>query len=115
MKKLLVFLRDYKKESIIAPLFKMLEALFDLLVPLVVASIINKGIKYSDKTYIYQMCGVLILLAVVGLVCALCAQYFAAKAAGNYFSAGYVANVLANLAYIVVSYILYRFWVFKAK
>lgn len=81
MKKLLVFLRDYKKESIIAPLFKMLEALFDLLVPLVVASIINKGIKYSDKTYIYQMCGVLILLAVVGLVCALCAQYFAAKAA----------------------------------
>ena len=81
MKKLLVFLRDYKKESIIAPLFKMLEALFDLLVPLVVASIINKGIKYSDKTYIYQMCGVLILLAVVVLVCALCAQYFAAKAA----------------------------------
>ena len=81
MKKLLVFLRDYKKESIIAPLFKMLEALFDLLVPLVVASIINKGIKYGDKTYIYQMCGVLILLAVVGLVCALCAQYFAAKAA----------------------------------
>ena len=81
MKKLLVFLRDYKKESIIAPLFKMLEALFDLLVPLVVASIINKGIKYGDKTYIYQMCGVLILLAVVGLACALCAQYFAAKAA----------------------------------
>ena len=81
MRKLLVFLKDYKKESIIAPLFKMLEALFDLLVPLVVASIINKGIKYGDKTYIYQMCGVLILLAVVGLVCALCAQYFAAKAA----------------------------------
>ena len=81
MRKLLVFLKDYKKESVIAPLFKMLEALFDLLVPLVVASIINKGIKYGDKTYIYQMCGVLILLAVVGLVCALCAQYFAAKAA----------------------------------
>ena len=81
MRKLLVFLKEYKKESIIAPLFKMLEALFDLLVPLVVASIINKGIKYGDKTYIYQMCGVLILLAVVGLVCALCAQYFAAKAA----------------------------------
>lgn len=81
MRKLLVFLKDYKKESIIAPLFKLLEALFDLLVPLVVASIINKGIKYGDKHYIYQMCGVLILLAVVGLVCALCAQYFAAKAA----------------------------------
>ena len=81
MRSLLVFLKDYKKESFIAPLFKMLEALFDLLVPLVVASIINKGIKYGDKTYIYQMCGVLILLAVVGLACALCAQYFAAKAA----------------------------------
>ena len=81
MRKLLVFLKDYKKESVIAPLFKMLEALFDLLVPLVVASIINKGIKYGDKAYIYRMCGVLILLAVVGLVCALCAQYYAAKAA----------------------------------
>ena len=81
MGKLLVFLKDYKKESVIAPLFKMLEALFDLLVPLVVASIINKGIRYGDKNYIYQMCGVLILLAAVGLACALCAQYFAAKAA----------------------------------
>ena len=81
MRKLLVFLKDYKKESVIAPLFKMLEALFDLMVPLVVASIINKGIKYGNKSYIYQMCGVLILLAAVGLICALCAQYFAAKAA----------------------------------
>ena len=81
MRKLLVYLKDYKKESVIAPIFKMLEALFDLLVPLVVASIINRGIKYGDKTYIYQMCGVLILLAAVGLICALCAQYFAAKAA----------------------------------
>lgn len=81
MRRLLVYLKDYKKESIIAPLFKMLEAFFDLLVPLVVASIINKGIKYGDKTYIYRMCGVLVALAVVGLACALCAQYFAAKAA----------------------------------
>lgn len=81
MRKLLVYLKDYKKESIIAPLFKMLEAFFDLLVPLVVASIINKGIKLGNKIYIYQMCGVLILLAAVGLACALCAQYFAAKAA----------------------------------
>lgn len=81
MKKLGIYLRDYKKETIIAPLFKMLEALFDLMVPLVVASIINRGIKYGDKVYIYKMCGVLILLAVVGLTCALCAQYFAAKAA----------------------------------
>lgn len=81
MRKLLIYLKDYKKESVIAPLFKMLEALFDLLVPLVVASIINHGIKYGDKPYIYKMCGVLILLAVVGLTCAICAQYFAAKAA----------------------------------
>ena len=81
MRKLLVYLKDYKKESVIAPLFKMLEAFFDLLVPLVVASIINRGIKNGDKSYIYQMCGVLMLLAVVGLVCAICAQYFAAKAA----------------------------------
>lgn len=81
MRKLLVFLKDYKKESLIAPLFKMLEAFFDLMVPLVVASIINHGIKCGDKGYIYRMCGVLILLAVIGLVCALCAQYFAAKAA----------------------------------
>ena len=81
MKKLLVFLKDYKKESVIAPCFKMLEAFFDLFVPLVVASIINKGIKNGDRVYIYQMCGVLLLLAVVGLTCALTAQYFAAKAA----------------------------------
>lgn len=81
MRKLLIYLKEYKKESVIAPLFKMLEAFFDLMVPLVVASIINKGIKNGDKSYIYQMCGVLILLAVVGLACAICAQYFAAKAA----------------------------------
>lgn len=81
MKRLFIYLKDYKKESVIAPLFKMLEALFDLMVPLVVASIINRGIKYGDKPYIYRMCGVLILLAAVGLLCALCAQYFAAKAA----------------------------------
>ena len=96
MKKLLVYLKDYKKESVIAPLFKMLEALFDLLVPLVVASIINRGIKYGDKTYIYQMCGVLILLAVVGLMCALCAQYFAAKAAVG-FAAGLRHALFAHI------------------
>lgn len=81
MKRLLFYLKDYKKESVIAPLFKMLEALFDLLVPLVVAAIINHGIKNGDKIYIYRMCGVLILLAIVGLSCAILAQYFAAKAA----------------------------------
>lgn len=81
MKKILYFLKDYKKESVIAPLFKMLEAIFELIVPLVVAQIIDTGIKNSDTGYIFQRCGILILLAVIGLVCATCAQFFAAKAA----------------------------------
>lgn len=81
MKKLLIFLKDYKKESVIAPLFKMLEAIFELIVPLVVAQIIDVGISSADKGYIFSRCGVLILLAVIGLVCAISAQYFAAKAA----------------------------------
>ena len=81
MKKLLIYLRDYKKESVIAPLFKMLEAIFELIVPLVVAQIIDIGISNGDKTYIFSRCGILILLAVIGLVCAVCAQYFAARAA----------------------------------
>ena len=81
MKKILYFLKDYKKESVIAPLFKMLEAIFELIVPLVVAQIIDIGIANADKTYIFGRCGILILLAVIGLVCAVSAQYFAAKAA----------------------------------
>ena len=81
MKKILCFLKDYKKESVIAPLFKMLEAIFELIVPLVVAQIIDSGIKNGDMTYIFQRFGVLILLAVIGLVCAISAQFFAAKAA----------------------------------
>lgn len=81
MKKILYFLKDYKKESVIAPLFKMLEAIFELIVPLVVAQIIDTGIRTGDTGYIFQRCGILILLAVIGLVCATCAQYFAAKAA----------------------------------
>ena len=81
MRKLFTYLSDYKKESTIAPLFKMLEALFDLFVPLVVAGIINNGILKGDRTYIVRMCLVLILLAVVGMACAILAQYFAAKAA----------------------------------
>ena len=81
MKKILYFLKDYKKESVIAPLFKMLEAIFELIVPLVVAQIIDTGIKNGDTGYILERCGVLILLAVIGLVCATCAQFFAAKAA----------------------------------
>ncbi len=81
MKKLLVYLKDYKKESILGPLFKLLEASFELLVPLVMAKIIDVGIVQKDKQYIIQMCAVLILLGIVGLLCSITAQYFAAKAA----------------------------------
>jgi ABC-type multidrug transport system fused ATPase/permease subunit len=81
MKRLLVFLKDYKKETILGPLFKLLEASFELIVPLVVAAIIDVGIANTDRAYIYKMCGVLVLLAAVGLISAVTAQYFAAKAA----------------------------------
>ncbi len=81
MKFVLSYLSEYKKETILAPLFKMLEAIFELLVPLVVASIINKGILQGDESYLLKMCGVLIALAVIGVVTAITAQYFAAKAA----------------------------------
>lgn len=81
MRKLLIYLKDYKKESILGPLFKLLEASFELFVPLVMAAIIDVGIANGDKNYILKMCGVLILLAVIGLVCSITAQFFAAKAA----------------------------------
>ncbi len=81
MKSLLKYLKDYKKETILAPLFKMLEASFELFVPLVMAAIIDAGISNGDKGYILQMGGVLIALAVIGLVCAVTAQYYSAKAA----------------------------------
>ena len=81
MKKLLVYLRPYKKEVVISPLFKFLEAIFDLLVPLVVARIIDVGIARSDKPYVLGLCGILVGFAAVGLLCAGIAQYFAARAA----------------------------------
>ena len=81
MKDLLKYLRHYVKESILAPLFKMLEASFELFVPLVIAAIIDTGIKNLDKPYIFKMVMVLVALAVVGFISALTAQYFAAKAA----------------------------------
>lgn len=81
MRKLLRFLKDYKKESILSPLFKLLEASFELLVPLVMAAIIDTGIGNKDGGFILKMCGILILLALVGLTCSITAQYFAAKAA----------------------------------
>lgn len=86
MKGLLQYLKDYKKESILAPLFKMLEASFELLVPLVVAAVINQGIKNQDKQFIISMCLVMILFGLIGLVCSITAQYFAAKAATGFAS-----------------------------
>lgn len=80
MLKLFRYLKNYKKESIIGPLFKLIEACFELAVPLVMANIIDVGIKNQDKPYIYKMGGVLVLLAFCGLACSLTAQYFAAKA-----------------------------------
>ena len=81
MKKLLIYLKNYKKECVLAPLFKLLEASFELIVPLVMAAIIDRGIAVSDRPYIFKMGGVLVLLAAVGLTCSITAQYFAAKAA----------------------------------
>lgn len=81
MRKLLRYLRNYKKESIIGPLFKLLEACFELIVPLVMANIIDIGIKNQDMPYIWKMGVVLLLFGVLGLTCSLTAQYFAAKAA----------------------------------
>ena len=81
MRKLLVYLKGYEKETILGPLFKLLEASFELIVPLVMAAIIDNGVANSDKPYIMKMCMILFLLAVVGLTCSITAQYFAAKAA----------------------------------
>ncbi len=81
MKKFLSYLKPYKKESVLAPLFKLLEAMFDLMVPLVVKDVIDVGIANGDKPHVIKMCGVLVAFALIGLTCTLIAQYFAAKAA----------------------------------
>lgn len=88
MRKLLIFLKEYKKETFLGPLFKLLEASFELMVPLVIASMIDKGIAFGDKSYVIKMCLILLLLCVVGFFSAITAQYFAAKAA-----AGFAAKV----------------------
>lgn len=84
MRSLLVYLKDYKKETILAPLFKMLEASFELFVPLVMAAVIDVGIAQQDRPYIVKMCLVLIALGIIGLVCSITAQYFSAKAASGF-------------------------------
>ncbi len=81
MRNLLVYLKRYKKETALAPLFKMLEASFELLIPLVMAQIIDRGIAQEDRGLIFQMCLIMISLGIIGLVCSITAQYFAAKAA----------------------------------
>ncbi len=92
MGKLFHYLRYYKKESILGPLFKLLEATFELLVPLVMAQVIDVGIKNQDTPHILQMCGIMVLLGVIGLACSLTAQYFAARA-----SVGFTTSVRRDL------------------
>lgn len=84
MLSLIRYLKDYKKEAILAPLFKLLEASFELIVPLVMAAMIDRGIHTADKGFVLQMGGILLLLAVIGLVCSVTAQYYAAKAATGF-------------------------------
>ncbi len=88
MYKLLKYMRDYKKETVFAPLFKMLEAFFELLVPLVMAKIIDVGIKNGDTGYIVRLCLLMAALGLIGLICSITAQFFAAKAA-----VGFVAKL----------------------
>ena len=75
------FLKGYGRQSVLAPLFKLLEALFDLFVPLVVAEIIDVGIAQNDIPFILRCCGLLVVLGIIGLVCAITAQWYAAEAA----------------------------------
>ncbi len=96
MKRLLRYLNDYKKESVLAPLFKMLEASFELFVPLVVAQIVDVGIKNQDAGYILKMGGLLVLLGVIGLTCSITAQYFAAKSAVG-FATGLRNDLFAHI------------------
>ena len=96
MKKLLRYLSPYKKEAVISPLFKLLEAIFDLLVPLVVKEIIDVGIANADKPYIVVMCAVLVGFAVIGLSCTLIAQYYAARAAVG-FSTGLRRDLFSHI------------------
>ena len=92
MIKLLKLMKGYRTEAIAAPFFKVLEAIFELMIPLAVANIIDIGIENSDKPYILKMCGLMIFLGLIGFACTLCAQYFAAKAA-----VGFSANIRSTI------------------
>mgnify|MGYP003013532340 CR=1 FL=1 len=100
MNKMLGYLKDYKRESVLAPLFKMLEATFDLFVPLVMADIVNIGIAAHGFHYILVRCGILLLLAMIGLACSLTAQYFSAKAAVGYSTALRAAELGMKVALV---------------
>lgn len=102
MFKLLRFLKDYKKESILGPLFKLLEAFFELIIPIIMACIIDIGIANKDKDYIFKMCMLMVLMGLVGLVCSLTAQFFAAKAA-----VGFATKLRRNL-FIHIQNLSYR-------
>ncbi len=91
-----MFLKDYKKETVLAPLFKMLEAGFELFVPLVMAAVIDRGIAQADIHYVLKMGGVLVMLGLIGLTCSITAQYFAAKAAVG-FSAKLKHSLFAHI------------------
>ena len=96
LKKLLKYMRGYGKECVLGPLFKLLEASFELMIPLVVANIVDQGIGSGDGSYIVKMCAVMIALGIIGLVCAVTAQYFAAGAAVG-FSTRLRHAVLAHI------------------
>lgn len=96
MGKLMVYLKGYKKETVLAPLFKMLEASFELLVPLVMVQIIDRGIAGADGGFIFRMSLIMITLGIIGLVCSITAQYFAAKAAVG-FSAQLKHSLFAHI------------------
>ena len=86
MKKLLKYMKGFGRECILGPLFKLLEASFELLIPLVVASLVDDGILKNNTGYAVKMCIVMIVLGVIGLICAVTAQFFAAKAAVGFSS-----------------------------
>ena len=109
MFRLFRYLRGYVRESIIAPLFKMLEASFELFVPLVMANIIDVGIKNGDTAYIWRQCAVLIFLGVFGFGCSITAQYFAAKHPWDW------EPVFAGICSITFMDFLTRSWIRSAR
>ena len=104
MQHLFIYLKDYKKECVLAPLFKMSEAIFELLVPLVMAAVIDKGIAGNDIPYIIKMCLVMVALGIVGLISSVTAQYFSAKAA-----AGFGTQVRHALFSHIQAYFIHNF------